>query len=1356
MKLTVLKLRYFFVLFLFASLAQVSAQDSHEEIPHNEIQFIENKGQWPSVVQFQSSVSGGKLWIGDSSILFQLQDLSDLHKAHYDLKNVENPSVKSALIQQKFLGSGTDKLLMKEGRSIHYYNYFLGNDSTKWTHDVHAYSEVEYEHFYPDIHLLWESEKNALKYSFFVEPGANPNEIRWSYAGEFNSVRIRDGRLILKTAIGEIIEQRPFAYQLIDGKKSPVLCSYKEQEGIYSYELGKYDDEFPLVIDPVLVFATYNGSVSDNFGMTATYGNDGSAYSAGMVYGNNFPIPNANSFDISPNFTSIAGSYGITDVFVTKYNPTGTNMLWSAFLGGGDMTQGTETAHSLICDSLNNIYVFGATSSTNFPTTAGAFQTTHGGGTTGANFLFNGVYFSGQGTDMYISKIASNGQNLLASTYVGGSDNDGVNYRSTALPYNSVAAYDSLTTNYGDQFRGEIMLDSLNNVYIASCTRSTNFPTLNAFQAVKSAGQDGVIFKLNAAFSSLLFSSYYGGNNSDACYSVKLDTLGAIVFAGGTCSTNLLGTSGAYQPSFQGGKTDGFVVKLVPSGTSIQKASYVGASNYDQVFFVEIDRLNQIFLLGQSVGGTFPVNNAPYSNPGSSQFILKLNPNLTTNLASTVLGNGSPSINISPAAFLVDICGNMYVSGWGANILQSVPISGMPISPNAFQSTTTGFDFYLMVVQNDFSGLLYGSYIGGSLAQEHVDGGTSRFDKNGVVYQSVCGGCGAHSDFPTSPGAWSSSNNSSNCNNLVFKFDFQLIPSASFTTNNVAGCTDLTVDFQNTSTQLDSYLWDFGNGDTTSVIFNPSITYTQAGTYNVNLYVTDSVCLLTDTANIQVLVLDSIQLNVLDTISLCSSNPFELVAFHNGTGTQFIWSQSVNLTNPLNNPNDSTATVATPGWYFIEVSNPYCSKMDSVFLAFDVPLQAFFSIDDTLGCAPFTVNLNNSSTFTTDFLWDLGNGTLDSINFNPTVTFSNPGTYSIQLTISDSICLGQDSYSMAVQVSAPLLANLQDTIFLCQSVETTLTPILTGLGTSYVWSNFADFGDTLNMDLQNPILSLVDPQNQTYYFQADNGYCSVIDSVHVSIFGESIFIQSQDSICITSVLQLQALNNGSGSFTYLWSSPNVVISPNNQANAQCTLPGSQYVYLQATSPQGCVVLDSQFVYVSTFNSGNVLATANPNIIMPGGTTQLTGIVPTNASFTWSPTFGMVNPSSLQSMVSPLETMIYTLTATDGLCTKSDTAIVKVYEIVCDEPYVFVPNAFTPNGDQENDVLYVRGLWIEKCILRIFDRWGELVFETTDQNYGWDGTYKGKKLDPDVFDYYLEVDCIGGSRNIVKGNITLMK
>ncbi|MFM6935529.1 MAG: T9SS type B sorting domain-containing protein [Flavobacteriales bacterium] len=1356
MKLIDLKSFGFLLLSLLVILFQGYSQEMPKQKEHNQIQYIENKGQWPSMVKFQSAVSGGKLWIGDSSILFELQDFSDLHRAHFDLENTENPSLKTALIQQKFIGSATDKLISVKGETKHYYNYFLGNDSSKWTSNVHAYSGVAFEHFYSDIHLLWESEKNALKYSFFVEPNADSRLIQWSYSGEYQSARVRDGRLVLKTTIGEIIEQRPIAYQLINGKKIDVPCSFRLKDGVFSYEIGNYDHDIPLVIDPVLVFATYNGSISDNFGMTATYGNDGSAYSAGMVYGNNFPIPNANSFDISPNFTSVAGSYGITDVFVTKYSPDGTNMLWSAFLGGGDMSQGTETAHSLICDSLNNIYVFGATSSTNFPTTSGAFQTTHGGGSAGANFLYNGVYFSGQGTDIYISKISANGQSLLASTYVGGSDNDGVNYRSTALPYNSVTAYDSLTTNYGDQFRGEIMLDSLNNVYVASCTRSSNFPTLNAFQAVKSAGQDGVIFKLNSSFSNLQFSSFYGGNNSDACYSVKLDTLGAIVFAGGTCSNNLIGTSGAYQSNFQGGKTDGFVVKLLPSGSTIQKASYVGSNYYDQVFFVEIDRLNQLFLLGQSVGGTFPVNNAPYSNPGSSQFILKLNPTLTTNLASTVIGNGSPSINISPAAFLVDICGNMYVSGWGANILQSVPISGMPISPNAFQPNTTGFDFYLMVVQNDFSGLLYGSYLGGALSHEHVDGGTSRFDKKGIVYQSVCGGCGAHSDFPTSPGAWSSTNNSSNCNNLVFKFDFQLIPTASFTSSNVAGCNDLTVNFQNTSTQIDSYLWDFGNGDTTSSVFNPVVTYTQPGIYNVQLYVTDSVCLLTDTAHIQVLVLDSIQLNVLDTINLCSSNPFDLIAYHNGTGTQFIWSQNANLTNPLNNSNDSIVTVTTPGWYFIEVSNPYCSKLDSVYLAFDVPLSAYFTVADSMGCAPFTLTINNNSTFTTDFVWDLGNGQLDSSTFNPTVTFNNPGTYQIQLNISDSICLGQDSYSLTIQVSAPLLVNLVDTIFLCESVDTTLTPIISGMANQFIWSSNVNFTDTLNVNLQNPLLNLVDPQNQTYYFQADNGYCSVLDSVHVSIFSESINFQIDDSICITDVLQLSANVNPSGSNTYLWSSPNVVISPNNQLSASCTLPGSQYVYFQVTNQDGCVKVDSQYVFVSTFSQLLVQATANPNLIMPGGTTQISGVVPANASFTWSPTVGLLSPNELQTSASPSQTTTYMLVATDGVCTKSDTALVRVYEIVCDQPYVFVPNAFTPNGDKENDVLYVRGIWIEKFVLRIFDRWGELVFETSDQSLGWDGTFKGKKLDPDVFDYYLEVDCLGGSHNIIKGNITLMK
>ena len=198
---------------------------------------------------------------------------------------------------------------------------------------------------------------------------------------------------------------------------------------------------------------------------------------------------------------------------------------------------------------------------------------------------------------------------------------------------------------------------------------------------------------------------------------------GNIVFAGGTESNNIPGTAGGFQPNNAGGSTDGFVVKIPSGGNAITQATYIGMNQYDQVFFVEIDRVDNIFLLGQSVGGNFPIQNASYSNGGSSNFIMKLDASLTTNMASTRFGNGSSAIHISPAAFLVDNCGNIYVSGWGANILQSTPLNGMPVTADAFQGTpANGFDFYLMVLYADFSNIIYGSYLGGAISDEHVDG----------------------------------------------------------------------------------------------------------------------------------------------------------------------------------------------------------------------------------------------------------------------------------------------------------------------------------------------------------------------------------------------------------------------------------------------------------------------------------------------------------------------------------------------------------------------------------------------------------------------------------------------------------
>lgn len=1174
-----------------------------QEIEHahnNHYALVENKGQWDEKVLFQSKSQGNNIWVQQHGFIYDIRDYSPMKRIHLGETVDSITQIKGVLAGAHFINSNEVSEIIKEKPLTYYYNYFLGNNSTKWASDVRSFQEVTLKNFYNGIDLKVFDTPEKFKYELWCSPGSPINTIQIDLVN-FDRVSInKAGDLVLKTKLGEIIEQKPIAYQLLNGKISPIPCSFKLNGTVLSFKLGKFDPLASVIIDPVLVFATYSGSPSDNFGMTATYGHDGSAYSAGTVFGNAYPTPDNSAYDVTSNFTSVTnGSYGITDVYVSKYASDGSTMLWTTFLGGGNGTQGTETAHSLICDANDNLYIYGATSSTDFPI-VGGYQTGHAGGVPLANFYFNGVYFTNQGTDIYVAKISANGHNLLASTYMGGLQNDGVNIRSNpavyASPppshiYGNTTDYDSLTTNYGDNFRGEIMLDSVGNCMVASCSRSANFPTMNAFQPTLGGQQDGVLFKLSSDLSTLMWSSYFGGSNNDACYSVKIDSSSNVVFSGGTTSTNIPGTAGGLNPNYLGGKADGFVGKLTPNGQTLLQSTYIGANQYDQAFFVEINRNDEIFVLGQSVGGNFPVINSQ-SYPGSSQFIAKLNPTLTSIVNSTVFGNGGPNINISPAAFLVDICGNMYVSGWGANILQTTPLSGMPISSDAFQSTTAGFDFYLFVYKRDFSGLLYASYLGGNQSHEHVDGGTSRFDKNGVVYQSVCGGCGGHSDFPTSANAWSNLNLSSNCNNVVFKFDFQLLPKAEFNPSGLGGCEDYTVTLTNTSSPSDSYEWDFGNG-VTSTVFSPTVTYTDPGTYTVQLRVTDSVCLLTDTNQINITVLPSIQLSTSNDTILCSPLPLTFTANSNGTADSFIWSS------------------------------------------------------------------NNQ------------------------------------------------------------------------------------------------FTDTLNVTVADSILNITPTATTTYYIKAGNSFCSKTDSVTVYFIGGSLSLTGNDSICLNDPTTLTAsIQIPNVTFNYVWS-PTSILTPTAQQNVViANPPTSQWVYVDANGSNGC--FDSDSIYITVGNiAGTISAQANPEYIVPGGSSTLTAL-PAGYSYVWFPQTGLSNPYGRITQATPEQTTQYIVNVTDGICIKSASVKVNVLEVVCDRTYVYVPNAFSPNGDLENDVLYVRSAIATKILFRIFDRWGEMVFETTDQNIGWDGTFRNKLLKPDTYDYYLEATCVQGEQKIIKGNVTLIR
>lgn len=1183
--------------FVFGLLISVSVFGQEIESPNGIYNFVPNGGQWPDGVLYKADVNAGKIWLENKGILYQFNDFSQLHHADVSHKHKVEPMVKQHLVYAEFVDANLNFSTTKLNPTQEYYNYFLGNDNAKWASNLHGYNTIQYNEVYQGIDLVFFEKEQELKYEYHVKPNGDYQDIKIKYKGQDKIKLQKNGDVIIYTALGQIIEQKPFVYQVKNGKIVEVESKFTVTKNELSYDLGEFDTEIELIIDPVLVFATYNGAQSDNFGMTATYAYDGSAYTGGTLYGNQYPTPSP-AWNTTSNLTVLSTNVATTDVFISKYSADGTTMLWTSFIGGGDNTQGTETVHSLICDTLNNVYLYGATSSTDFPT-VNAVQTAHGGGST-LNIAFNGSNFGTVGTDIFVAKFSENGMNLMGSTYVGGNQNDGVNYKVTSGTYNNVAFYDSLTSNYGDQFRGEIMLDSLNNIMVASCTRSTDFPTSNSFQATLGGQQDGVLFKLSADFSSFLWSTYYGGTENDACYSVKIDSSYNIVVAGGTSSSDLPNTLGGLNPNYLGGKTDGFVAKISPDGSSITQSTYIGTAMYDQTIFVEIDRWDNVYLVGVT-NGVMPVINSNYSVATSGQFITKLNPDLTSIVYQTTFGNGNGQPNISPAAFLVDVCGNVYVSGWGANILQGVGLTGMPITTDAFQSSSSdGFNFYLFVLERDAESMLYGSYIGDANAQEHVDGGTSRFDKFGIVYQSVCGGCGGSSSFPTTSDAFSQVNNSSNCNNLVFKFDFELVPHADFTVSNLDGCAPLTLTFDNESNDTINSVWNFPSVPGVTQIsggINPVVEFSNPGTYEVYLNITDTICNLQDTAKKVITVYPALELSVSNDTILCNNanTPFDIIANSSGSATNFTWATDINFTNIINT-----------------------GRLDSV------------------------------------------------INVNPSVT-------------------------------------------------------------------------------------------TTYYVTATNGWplCDLMDSVQVLFLDDAITLMGDTTICRGDTLNLSADYSLGGVTTFDWS-PNTYIYLENQNIAFATPVSSQYYYLTATI-NGCPFYDSVFVNVDYIDPSTVYATATPEDVPEGGTTTLMAFPDSSIyNYTWFPPNAVSSSTSQTTTATINEDQDFLVTVNRGMCTVPAIVSVKKLEFACGDVYIFVPNAFTPNNDNNNDKVFVRGQNIETMNFMIFDRWGELVFETTDQSIGWDGTFKGEVLDPDVYVYHLTVICVDGQENLIKGNITLLR
>ncbi len=962
----------------------------------NAIKFIENKCQWPEQVQYVAPVQHAVFALHAGGFSYTFLDTQEAEERHYQGHQFDQESSMTPETEEKiqghhltstFIGANKNAKASPFGKLPEYYNYFLGSDESRWSSRVAAFEGVLYEQYYPGIDLKVYSQGENLKYEFIVTPGANPDQIAFEYAGA-DQVTLIEGDLVVKASLFSFIEKKPIVYQVINDSIMYVRSEYQLQGNHVRFCLNEFDPCYPLIIDPILIFSTYSGSTADNWGSTATPGEHGTLYSAGVT----------NPSYAGGTFPATTGAFqtnygGVYDIGILKYDSTGSKLLYATYLGGSDV----ESPHSLVTNSNHELLVLGTTGSSNFPTSQNAFDRSFNGGVPDGNVIGYPV-----GSDLFVARISPEGSALLASTLMGGSKNDGLNPRSSPL-----------VVNYGDQLRGDIISDSENNIYVSTVTSSADFPVANSFGLTYQTGlTDALVIKLNADLSQIMWATYLGGNGADASHTIKFDIDGNLVVGGGSSSLNFPTTAGAYQ-TVHAGAVDGWIAKIKNDGSEMISATLTGTPSFNQVYFIDLDNDGNVYAYGQTKG-SFPITNGVYHNLLSGQFLQKFDPTLSTLIYSTVFGSGAGIPNISPTAFLVNDCNNIYLSGWGGliNINQGFWNSttyGMPVTQDAFQKTTSGSDFYFIVLSNDASQLLYATYLGGTQSRTHVDGGTSRFDKSGIVYHAVCSGCNAYnpankatSDFPTTAGAWSRTNNSKNCNNAAFKFDLSLLK-ARIQTNSVKLnqpglnriCIPDKIVFQNKSTGGEYYEWEFGDGnsmektDTSRIVYQ----YTTPGTYKVKLKVIDlGTCIGKDSTATTIYVSKATGFAGADQ-TMCFGAGTRIVA---GGGINYSWSTVrggpfSNEASPLVNPDTDTQ-------YFVSITDQSgCIRKDTINVdvipGIDLDFQ-YVKIYDCYGRPELQVdNITDSDQ---QMFFDFGDGVTSDLT---TIShdYENDGTFPVKL-----------------------------------------------------------------------------------------------------------------------------------------------------------------------------------------------------------------------------------------------------------------------------------------------------------------------------------------------------------------------
>ncbi len=1184
---------------------------------HAQVEFIQNKGQWDSRVEYRGDFSTGSFFLENQGFTVTVHNVADLkllsEQMHGHNTNPANLgkdiTIHSHAYKVKFLGGNTFTQHVPDKIQPYYNNYFTGADQSKWASGCAIAQAVSYQNIYPNVDVRYYSDGGKLKYDIIVHPGGDIGKIAMQYSG-VDKLEVKNKELMISTTVGTVKELYPYSYQVQDGQRKTINCKYVVKNNIVRFKVTDYDPQSTIVIDPTLIFSTFSGSTAENWGFTATPAPDGSFYAGGVAFGSGFPSsPGAYQTVFGGGINEDGTNPNGYDIAIIKFSANGANRLFATYIGGSR----NEQPHSMICDAQGNLFIAGRSNSNNYPGTPARPSTR-------------------TDYDIVVTKLNAAGNASLGAVRIGGTSNDGVNIRGK---YITPDGADATRRNYGDDARSEIILDAAGNVLLASCTQSSDFPVTPGSAQVAFGGgrQDGVIMKFNTNLSSLLFSSFFGGSGDDACFVIAQNPLSNDIYvAGATTGSNLPGDkTGVLQGVYQGGVVDGFITQILNDGSGIIRTTFQGTPGNDLVYGIQFDKKGFPYIMGTTTGNWTVLAPGPapiFSNPGSKQFISKLQPDLSAYVYSTIFGSVSAVPNLSPVAFLVDRCENVYVSGWGGGInlekgYPSAGTGGMPIvNPLSGIPPADGQDFYFFVLEKNAQSQLFGSHFGqnGSLG-DHVDGGTSRFDANGVIYQAFCS-CGTPPNptnrFPATPGVWSTINRTPSgdgCNLAAAKIEMNFAgigASVKATINGIVdtvGCVPLTVTFTDTLAKGKMYIWIYNDPfstvtrDTTFAPNNTvSHTYNNVGEFRLMLISIDSAtCNIADTADVLVRVGNN-EINAdfsFFKLDSCNSLRYQFInqtvaTLPNYTNQSFLWDFGDNSTKVRAGIGPVIHTYASTGSYIVTLivdDTTFCNAPDTAVktLRISPNVRASFTTPNR-GCVPYTANFNNTSQGGTDWVWEFGTGDI-STDFEPTYTYNTIGTYNVRLiAIDTSTCNKRDTSAY---------------------FTITVLPIPT-----------ANFSWTPNPPVENALTRFT--------------------------------------------------NLSVGANRYLWNfgdgESSTAFEPTHQYNATGTFKATLYAFNVADCVDS-ITLDVPIVIV---------------------------------------------------------------------------------------PQLDVPNAFTPGRFGENGIVKVKGFGIGSMNWRIFNRWGQVVFSTSDRNQGWDGTFKGVLQAMDVYTYTLDVEFTDGKKLRKTGDINLLR